>query len=263
VAQTRIEFADPSGYESFMGRWSRAVAARFLRWIDAPRRARWLDAGCGTGILTEAVLDACEPAAVTGVDPARAQIEQAARGPASGRASFRQADAMSLPFPDCAFDVAASALVINFIPRPLVALGEMRRVTAPGGIVAGYVWDFQRDLSPSGPLRQAMRAFGAQVPAIPGTEHSSLQALESLFLRAGLGPIRCTALDVTLAYRDFEDFWQAQTPGYSPTTKIIDAMTENERRRLKRALREALSAGPQGRIEYTARAKAFGASVPA
>jgi SAM-dependent methyltransferase len=247
VAQTRIEFADPSGYESFMGRWSRAVAARFLRWIDAPRRARWLDAGCGTGILTEAVLDACEPAAVTGVDPARAQIEQAARGPASGRASFRQAD----------------ALVINFIPRPLVALGEMRRVTAPGGIVAGYVWDFQRDLSPSGPLRQAMRAFGAQVPAIPGTEHSSLQALESLFLRAGLGPIRCTALDVTLAYRDFEDFWQAQTPGYSPTTKIIDAMTENERRRLKRALREALSAGPQGRIEYTARANAFGASVPA
>lgn len=263
MAQARIEFADASGYERFMGRWSRAVAARFLRWIEPPRRARWLDAGCGTGILAEAVLDACEPAAVTGIDPARAQIEQASRGPASARASFRQADAMSLPFPDRGFDVAASALVINFIPRPLVALGEMRRVTAPGGIVAGYVWDFRRDLSPSGPLRQAMRAFGAEVPAIPGTEHSSLQALESLFLRAGLGSIRCTTLDVSLAYRDFEDFWQAQTPGYSPTTKIIDAMTENERRRLKRAVRGALSVGPNGKIEYTARANAIRASVPA
>ena len=263
MAQARIEFADASGYERFMGRWSRAVAGRFLRWIEPPRRARWLDAGCGTGILTEAVLDACEPAAVTGIDPARAQIEQAARGPASGRAIFRQADATSLPFPDRAFDVAASALVINFIPRPLVALGEMRRVTAPGGIVAGYVWDFQRELSPSGPLHQAMRSFGAETPAIPGTEHSSLQGLESLFRRAGLGSIRCTALDVSLAYRDFEDFWQAQTPGYSPTTKIIDAMTENERRRLKRAAREALSAGPQGKIEYTACANAVVASVPA
>ena len=263
MAQTRIEFADASGYERFMGRWSRAVAAKFLRWIDPPPAARWLDAGCGTGILTEAVLDACAPAAVTGIDPAGAQIEQASRGPASARATFRQADAMKLPFPDRSFDVAASALVINFIPRPLVALGEMGRVTFPGGTVAGYVWDFQRDLSPSGPLRQAMRAFGADVPAIPGTEHSSLQALQSLFGRAELRSIRCTTLDVTLAYQDFEDFWQAQTPGYSPTTKIIDAMTENERRRLKRAAREALSVGPHGKIEYTARANAIRATVPA
>lgn len=263
MAQTRIEFADASGYERFMGRWSRAVAARFLQWIEPPPGARWLDAGCGTGILTEAVLDACGPAAVTGIDPAGPQIEQASRGPASARATFRQADAMSLPFPDRSFDVAASALVINFIPLPLVALGEMGRVTSPGGIVAGYVWDFQRDLSPSGPLRQAMRAFSAEVPAIPGTEHSSLQALQSLWLRAGLGSIQCTTLDVTLAYQDFEDFWRAQTPGYSPTTKIIDAMTENERRRLKRAVRESLSVGPHGKIEYTARANAIRATVPA
>lgn len=262
MTQTRIEFADASGYERFMGRWSRAVAAKFLRWIDPPAGARWLDAGCGTGILTEAVLDAYEPVAVTGIDPAGPQIEQASRGPASARASFRQADAMSLPFPDRSFDIAASALVINFIPQPLIALGEMGRVTASGGVVAGYVWDFERDLSPSGPLRRAMRAFGAEVPAIPGTDHSSLQALQSLFVRAGMRSIQCTTFDVTLAYLDFEDFWRAQTPGYSPTTKIIDSMTENERRRLKRAVREALSVGPQGKIEYTARANAIRATVP-
>jgi ubiquinone/menaquinone biosynthesis C-methylase UbiE len=263
MAQNRIEFADASGYERFMGRWSRAVAARFLQWIEPPSGGRWLDAGCGTGILTEAVLDVCGPAAVTGIDPAGAQIDQASRGLASARATFRQADAMSLPFPERSFDVAASALVINFIPRPLVALCEMGRVTCPGGIVAGYVWDFERDLSPSGPLRQTMRAFGVEVPAIPGTEHSSLQALRSLFRRAGLRRIQCATLDVTLAYRDFEDFWQAQTPAYSPTTKIIDAMTENERRRLKRAARETLSVGPHGKIEYTARANAIRATVSA
>lgn len=263
MAQTRIDFADASGYERLMGRWSRSVAAHFLRWIEPPRGAKWLDVGCGTGILTEALLDLCEPASVIGIDPAGAQIEQASRGPAGARAKFQQADAMSLPFPDGCFDIAASALVINFIPDPLRALGEMLRVTAPGGMVAGYVWDFGRELSPTGPLRQAMRAFGAVVPAIPGTVHSSLQALQSLFLRAGMDSIQSTTVDVTLAYSDFEDFWKAQTPGYSPTTKIINSMTEGERRRLKRVVREALSIGPNGKIEYAARANAIRAAVPA
>jgi hypothetical protein len=130
-------------------------------------------------------------------------------------------------------------------------------------MVAGYVWDFGRELSPSGPLRQAMRAFGAAVPAIPGTAHSSLPALESLFRRARMQSVRSRTIDVMLGYADFEDFWSAQTPGYSPTTKIIDAMTESERRRLKRAVQAALPFGPNGRIEYAARANAIRATVPA
>ena len=263
MAETRIDFTDPGGYERFMGRWSRAVAVHFLRWIEPPRRAKWLDLGCGTGILAETLLDLCEPASVIGVDPAGSQIEQASRGPAGSRAQFRQADAMGLPFPDGSFDITASALAINFIPDPLKALGEMRRVTAAGGMVAGYVWDFERELSPSGPLRQAMKACGVKVPAIPGVAHSSTPALQSLFTRAGMLSIRSTTFDVTLAYSDFEDFWQAQTPGYSPTTRIIDSMTETERRRLKRAIGEAVSIGPSGKIEYAARANAICAAAPA
>lgn len=262
MVQTRIDFADASGYERFMGRWSRAVAAHFLMWIKPPRGAKWLDVGCGGGILTEVLLDLCEPASVIGVDPSHAQVEQAARGPAGARAAFQQADAMNLPFPDGSFDVAASSLVINFIPDPMRGLEEMRRVTAPGGMVAGYVWDFTRELSPSGPLRQAMRAFGAEVPVIPGTVQSSLQALQSLFAHACMHPIQTTSVDVTLAYVDFEDFWESQTTGYSPTTKIINSMTEVERRRLKRAVREALSIGPNGKIEYAARANMIRATVP-
>jgi ubiquinone/menaquinone biosynthesis C-methylase UbiE len=262
VKDARIDFADASAYERFMGRWSRAVAPQFLAWMRPKRRARWLDVGCGTGILAEALLDLCEPASVTGIDASAAQVAQASRGAARERATFRQADAVDLPFPDAAFDIAVSALTLNFVPDPLRALEEMRRVTVPGGAIGAYVWDFGRELSPSGPLRQAMRAFGAEVPAIPGTAHSGLDALQSLFVRAGLQSIGTRTVDVTLAYSGFEDFWQAQTPGYAPTTKIIDAMTEGERRRLKRAVREALPIGPDGRIEYAARANAIRGTVP-
>jgi hypothetical protein len=76
-----------------------------------------------------------------------------------------------------------------------------------------------------------------------------------------LQSIESRTVDVTLAYADFEDFWRSQTPGYAPTTKIIAAMTETERRRLKRKVQEALPVGPNGKIAYSARANAIRAAV--
>src|SRR5262245_536485 len=97
MADGRIDFADALAYERSMGRWSRAVAPHFLTWLAPRRRAKWLDVGCGTGILAEALLDLCDPESVTGMDSSAAQIEQASHGPAARRAQFRQADAMKLP----------------------------------------------------------------------------------------------------------------------------------------------------------------------
>jgi hypothetical protein len=69
-------------------------------------------------------------------------------------------------------------------------------------------------------------------------------------------------IDVCLAYANFQDFWQAQTPSYAPTTGIIAAMKESERARLMRAVQSALPPGPNGSIEYCARANAIKARVP-
>jgi ubiquinone/menaquinone biosynthesis C-methylase UbiE len=260
MATTAVRFDDADAYERFMGRWSRAVAPVFLEWLDPPRRARWIDVGCGTGIFTEALLDLTDPAAVTGIDPSSGQVAAAARGRAAQRARFETADAMELPFADGSFDIAVSALVLNFVPDPLRALTEMRRVTVRGGRIGSYVWDFENELSPSGPLRRAMRGFGADVPDLPGTVQSGLPALESLFREAGLADVETRTIDVTLAYADFADFWSAQTPAYSPTTALINAMTDVERRRLMRAVEQAVPRAQNGKIEYTARANAVKAA---
>src|SRR5262245_61600689 len=134
-------FNDADAYEHFMGRWSRAVGAVFVGWLAPGKGARWLDIGCGTGAFADLVLDTCAPAAVTGVDPAAAQIDYVCKQPIARRAEFRVADAQSLPFSDGTFDIVASALVLNFIPDRPKALQEMRRVARPRGTVAGYVWD--------------------------------------------------------------------------------------------------------------------------
>jgi ubiquinone/menaquinone biosynthesis C-methylase UbiE len=262
LADIAHSFDDSADYERFMGGWSRSVGASFLKWIAPPAGAHWLDVGCGTGIFTELIVTECSPASVSAVDPAQAQIEQARRGPVAQRADFRVADAQALPFPDATFDSIASALVINFIPDRPRALSEMRRVARPGGVVAGYVWDFAAEMSPSWPLRLGMRKIGAPVPQVPGTEESRLEALYGLFERAGLEKIAVKSTDVVASYRDFEDFWQAQTPSYSPTTKIIVAMTDIARAKLIETVRTELPACPDGTFVYSARANLIMASVP-
>jgi len=262
MVELPIKFDDSAAYERAMGRWSRAVAPIFLQWLAPPASARWLDVGCGVGVLAHTVLELSSPATMVGIDPEVAQIAQASRGPAAGRAAFQVADACRLPFADASFDIAAAALVLNFIAERSQAMAEMRRVTRGGGSVAAYVWDFAEELSPSGPLRRAMRRFGVDVPAIPGTAESRIEALRILFEQAALERIETRTIEVCLAYQDIQDFWQAQTPSYSPTTKIIASMTEGERTRLMRTIRAELPSAPGGVIEYFARANAIKARVP-
>jgi trans-aconitate methyltransferase len=54
-------------YEPYVGRWSRPVAAEFLEWLAVPADARWLDVGCGTGALSETILERAAPREVLGL----------------------------------------------------------------------------------------------------------------------------------------------------------------------------------------------------
>jgi SAM-dependent methyltransferase len=261
MAAGALTFVDSEGYERFMGQWSRAVGIRFLEWISAPPGLNWLDVGCGTGILAGLILEHCAPAAVFGVDSQRSQIEHTRRQSFAPRVTLRVAQAEALPFSDEAFDVVASALALNFIADRARAVAEMRRVARRNATVAGFVWDFEAERSPSGPLRLTMRSAGAEVPEIPGTSACSLSALARLFEQAGFEEISTTTIDVKLGYADFDAFWIAQTPSYSPTTRVIEAMSNREREELMARVRAALPNGRDGHIRYAVTANAVKARV--
>lgn len=257
-----VFFDDAAAYESFMGSWSRSVGALFIDWIAPPKNARWLDVGCGTGVFTELLVDTASPAAVSAVDPTPVQIEHARRQPVGQRADFQIADAQALPFPDNAFDLVVSALVINFIPDRPKALAEMRRVGRAGGTVAAYVWDFAGERSPGSLLRIGLHNIGIEVPDIPGTSDSGLHALQSLFESAGLEQITTKAIDVTSSFANFDDLWRAQTQSFGPRGKIVAALSEADRTRLIDKVRASLPAGPDGSVAYSARAHAIKAHIP-
>jgi ubiquinone/menaquinone biosynthesis C-methylase UbiE len=258
---TGHSFEDGEAYEQFMGRWSRELGKAFLAWLQPPERAHWLDVGCGTGIFTDLIADTCAPASVIGVDPSQSQISRAHTCVASGKAEFRLADAQRLPLPDKAFDVVASALVINFVPDKARAMSEMRRVARPGGLIAACIWDFAAELSPSGPLRRAMRRIGIEAPPVPGTDTSRSAVLAELFRNAGLTELRSNSFEVVVSFPDFEDFWRSQTAHHAPTTQLIQAMSQRDKLTLMEAVRDSLKPLGAG-VGYSASAIAVRGHCP-
>jgi SAM-dependent methyltransferase len=180
-------------YEPYVGRWSRLVARQFLAWLDMPEGKDWLDVGCGTGALTQAILDHAHPAAVTGIDPSAAFVAYAQARVTSPRASFGQGDAQSLLLDAAAVDAAVAGLSLNFVPQPALGVAEMTRVVRAGGVVAAYVWDYAGRMDM---MRCFWDAAASLEPAAQSLDEGTRfplcqpEPLKALFGRAGLRAVR-------------------------------------------------------------------------
>ncbi|OGP89473.1 MAG: hypothetical protein A2157_13150 [Deltaproteobacteria bacterium RBG_16_47_11] len=101
------------------------------------RTGRFLDVATGTADLAIEAAQQHRSIQVTGLDFVQAMMKvglmKIANKGLSDRIWLMRGDALALPFPDHAFDVAAIAFGIRNIPNKLRALREMRRVVVPGG----------------------------------------------------------------------------------------------------------------------------------
>jgi SAM-dependent methyltransferase len=257
------ERGDP--YEQYVGRWSRRIAPQFLSWLNIPAGRRWLDVGCGTGALSAAILDHCSPVSVIGVEPSEGFLEKA-KEQLGSRVLLRRGSAAEIPLDDRAVDVTVSALVLNFVPNGRVAVSEMARVTAPGGTIAAYVWDY------SGKMELMRHFWDAAVELNP--EAAKLdegirflvyrpEALKELFASVGLRGAQVTAIDITTGFAGFEDYWQPFLGGQGPAPAYAMALDDTARARLAERIRERLPLQADGSISLTARAWAVRAAVAA
>ncbi|MCA1594157.1 MAG: class I SAM-dependent methyltransferase [Acidobacteria bacterium] len=107
--------------------------------LPLPAGAGILDAGCGTGLLTLALLRVLKrPVQITAVDLSISSLETARRAvQESGTSrrhgvSFVQANVLELPFPDHSFEFVVTSGVLEYVPLQ-TGMGELARVLAPGG----------------------------------------------------------------------------------------------------------------------------------
>jgi SAM-dependent methyltransferase len=252
-------------YEPYVGRWSRLVAKEFLAWLDAPRDQDWLDAGCGTGALTEGILTHCHPRLVKGVDPSAGFVEHARAHVTDQRASFDVADAQSLPLESACFDSAVAGLVLNFVPKPPLAVGEMARVVRPGGKVAAYVWDYAGkmdlmryfwdaavELNPAASELDEGRRFPICQPT----------PLNELFARTGFLDVQVRAIDVPTRFHDFDDYWTPFLGGQAPAPGYAMSLKEDQRGKLRDRIHAKLPIASDGSINLIARAWAVAGRTP-
>ena len=244
-------------YEPYAGRWSRPVARGFLGWLAAPPGGRWLDVGCGTGALAEAVLALAAPSGVVGVDPSPAYVAFARGRVKDPRARFEVGDAQALQEAPATFDAVVSGLVLNFVPDPERAVSEMARVARPGGAVAAYVWDYAEG------MRMMRHFWDAAVELDPGARELDEgrrfplcrpEPLADLFRGAGLGEVEARAIEVPTVFRDFGDYWSPFLGGQAPAPGYAKSLGEERRAELRERIRAGLPTNARGEHHLTARA---------
>ena len=240
-----------------MGRWSRLLAADVVAWLDPPPGLRWLDVGCGTGALSEALLAGAAPVSLVGVDQSTAYVAAATARLDDGRAMFEVGEATALPVPDSSIDQVVCGLVLNFVPDVAAALREMRRVLVPGGTATAYVWDY------AGGMQMLRRFWDAAVSEDPGAAALDEGArfpicrpgnLQKSLADAGLHDLNSRPVAVPTIFRDFEDYWTPFLGGQGPAPGYCTALPEESRDRLRARLQEALPPEPDGTIKLSARA---------
>lgn len=188
--------------------------------VDLRAGERVLDVACGHGNASLAAARRfCQ---VTGIDYVPGLLERARqRAQAEGlEATFQEADAEDLPFPDGSFDVVLSTCGAMFAPAQERTASELLRVCRPGGRIGMVNW------VPDGYIGELFRAIGRHLPPAPGVRPPVLWGSEDR-LRELFGP----EVDITAPRRSFLWRWpsaehQAEyfATFYGPTNRAMAAL---------------------------------------
>ncbi len=256
-AKPSIKWENSTAYELFIGRWSRLAGKEFLKWLAPVPGIRWLDVGCGTGALCEAIVQLTEPLSVKGIDLSEGFVEYCREQIRARQASFEKGDALSLTLETASFDAAVSGLVHNFLPQNDRALAEMKRVVRPGGMIALYVWDY-------GGRMQLLRHFWNAAVALDPTAYDLDEGrrfsdcepgkLAEQFARAGFSDVRVTPIDIWTIFKDFDDYWMPFLGGQGPAPSYVSSLENSHRAALHDRLLASLPAAVDGSIPLIARA---------
>ena len=128
VAAALSFFQDP--------RWRRAAVEA----VEAGPDHRVLDIACGTGLVSEALVQrwGCR---VVGLDQSaamlgRARAKLAADPQLAAKVSYVEGEAERLPFADGEFDHLTFTYLLRYVDDPAATLRELARVVKPGGRVS-------------------------------------------------------------------------------------------------------------------------------
>ncbi|MFD7729391.1 methyltransferase domain-containing protein [Kitasatospora phosalacinea] len=193
---------------------------------------RLLDVGCGPGTITADFAELVGPEGrVVGIEPVAGVLAEAAalaadRGLAN--LSYEVADVYRMPYADGSFDVVHAHQVLQHLPDPVAALREMRRVTAPGGVIAVRDSDYAAmTWYPEVPELDEWSALYRKVARVNGGEPDAGRRLLAWARAAGLADAPGTEVvpsssSWTFADDDERAWWSQSWAERTTRTKLAD-----------------------------------------
>ncbi len=201
---------------------------------------------------------------MVGVEPSEGFLDKA-KEHLAGQVVLHRGTVAAIPLDSSSVDVTVSGLVLNFVPDERAALVEMSRVTANGGTIGAYVWDYAGKMD-------LMRLFwDAAVELDPEASRvdegvrfpvSRPEVLTELFDSSGLHRVEVTAVDIATPFASFEDYWRPFLGGQGPAPAYAMALDEAARARLRERIRQRVPVQADGSVSLVARAWAVRATVP-
>jgi len=243
-----------------MGRWSRSIAARLRDCINLPDEGQLLDIGSGTGSLAFVLTHRTAKTRVVGIDPSQEFVAYAnSVNLFPDRIHFEIGDAQHLRFADATFVSSLSLLVFNFIPDPLTALHEARRVTKPGGLIAAAVWDYGGEMRMLRTFWTAAASIDDRARKLDECQMPLCRAgeLTHLWEKVGLKNVYERPLDIEMQFDSFEDYWRPFLLGQGPAGAYAASLDTDTLRRLRTELKRRLSLSTE-EVPFLLPARAWG-----
>jgi trans-aconitate 2-methyltransferase len=229
---------DAASYERLSApqtRWGRAVVER----LELAGDERVLDAGCGTGRVTELLLERLPNGHVIGVDGSAAMIERAAfRFAGDPRVDLVVADLTEPLQIDGRVDAILSTATFHWIGDHASLFRNLASVLRPGGQLvaqcggAGNIANLERIISRLGHTFGGKKTFATAEETRARLEDTGFEAIETW-----LHEERTTIPD-----DDLEAFLETVCLG-----GIVDGMGDDERERF---VHEVAARMPEPRIDY-------------
>jgi ubiquinone/menaquinone biosynthesis C-methylase UbiE len=167
-----------------------------------------LDVGCGPGTITADLAARVAPGRTIGIDRAAEVVAQATGDAEPANLEFTTGDVYELAFEAESFDVVHAHQVLQHLTDPVRALGEMRRVLAPSGILAvrdsdygAFVW------APADPQLDRWLELYHDVCARNGAEADAGRYLLGWVRAAGFTEIEVGSSTWTFANAEDRAWW--------------------------------------------------------
>lgn len=229
-----------SGYDEAVTPFSMRIAEDALQRVDIRPGMRFLDVAAGGGALS--IPAARRGAQVLATDFSTAMVGQLnARARVEGLSNLesRVMDGHNLELEDNTFDISGSQFGIMLFPDRPRALGELGRVTKPGGQALMVVF------GPPQNVEAFAFFFGAMQAAVSGFAPPQDSPLFSLrdpeelrreMTEAGLKDIRVETANHGMEVRSATHLWDMLTSATPPIGALVANLTEEQRAAVQQAL---------------------------